>query len=728
MMLTLESAGSWLSRTFTNHRRVPEVLQYESTECGASCIAMVLAYFGRWEPLDRLRQLCGTTRDGISAGALVRAAKHMNLQAKGFGVRAGELSTLPMPQILFWNFNHFVVLESIKGDHVNVVDPAIGRRKLRMADLEDAYSGVTLCMGPGPDFERAGRAPSVLREVAKTSEGARMAVAITALVGLGIAIFTALVPALISIFIDYVLIKRGIDGWKSWFIAGVVMFGLTLGPVIWMQRTGILRLQTRLTLVMANRIVSHLFAVPLDYFSRRFAAEIGGRVMLADNVASTVSGALVSSIAAMLQIIVLGLTMSLYSLELTAIFLVLLLMHAMTARAMMQRATHHYRLLAVERGRYESQIINAISLMEHSRASGTQQALLQRVLDRYVATVNAEQRNAPFAATMSVLPSVTLGILMALITGLAGYQVIIGEFSVGVFVAYTVLAHLLIMPFNQLVQAQVQITGAAGSFDRLNDLLEFVPEAPAPTKGPIPQSWDLSAKSLSFAYGIHPVLSGVDLFIPQGSYLGLAGAVGSGKSTLINLLAGALPPTQGSVLLGDIPLNHLGLELRSRSIVLVSQKEFLFAGTVMDNLTLWDASVSEQDVIDACRLCLIHDDIVHRAGGYGSRLSEGGNNFSGGQRQRLALARAVARKPRVILLDESTSGLDGRTEALILQNLRSLGITLVFATHRVINLRSADAIVVMAHGQVVESGSPDTLMANAGLYADLVAASSKGSV
>lgn len=722
------SKQHWWSPFVPDGHRVPELLQFETTECGASCVAMVLAYFGRWEPIDRLRQICGTTRDGISAGALVRAARLLNLQAKGFGVTATELGTLPMPQILFWNFNHFVVLERIKGEWVDIVDPAVGRRRLNMAELERAYSGVTLCMAPGPDFAASGRAPSVFREVVRASKGAGFAIAMTALISLGIAILTALIPALTSIFIDYVLIKRGIDSWQSWFIAGVVLFGLILGPAVWIQRLGILRLQTQLTLVLATRIVTHLFAVPLNYFSRRSGGEIGGRVLLADSVANTVSGALVSSISSTLQILVLGLTMALYSLQITAIVFALLLAHALAARTLMLRSIHLVRLMAVERGRYESQVINAFSLMEHSRASGTQQALLQRVLNRYVATVNAEQRIAPFSATLSVLPSVTLGILMAIMTGLTAYQVIIGEFSVGVFVAYTAMTYLLIVPFNQLVQAQVQVTGAAGNFDRLNDLLDFVPESPPPFEGPTPERWSLSAKSLGYAYGIQPVLNQLDLHVPQGSYLGLAGAVGSGKSTLVNLLAGAYQPTEGQVLVDDIPLQHLGMALRAKSVVLVSQQAYFFAGTVMDNLTLWDTSINEKDVIDACRLCLIHEDILQRPGGYRSRLTEGGGNFSGGQRQRLALARAVARKPRILLLDESTSGLDGRTEAMVLENFRGLGITLVFATHRVINLRNADTIIVMSGGHISESGSPEDLLTRRGSYADLVNASGRGSV
>jgi ABC-type bacteriocin/lantibiotic exporter with double-glycine peptidase domain len=707
---------------------MPEVLQFEVTECGTCCLAMVLSYFGHWEPLDRLRQLCGASRDGVSAGSLVRAAKQLNMNVKGFGVKADELADLPMPQILFWNFNHFIVLESVQGDVVQVVDPAIGRRRLRLADLEAGYCGVSLCMAPGENFQLSGSRPSVLREVARAAEGSGLALGVISLVSFGIAVMMMLVPALTSIFIDYVLIKKGVDSWRVWFMLGIGVFGLALGPVMWMQRSGVLKLQTRLALTLATRIVTKLFLVPLDFFTRRFGGEIGGRVMLADTVAGTVSGALVGMIASSMQVLVLGLAMMSYSVYLTTLALGLLLLHALLAGWIIRRTTNLSRLLALERGRYEAQLINAVSLVEHSRASGTTQAMMQKVLERHIAVANAEQVNAPYSALLGSLPGAMTGILMAVITGLSALEVIHGEFSIGVFVAYNAMAYILLSPFNQIISAIAQIGNAAGSFERVNDLLQVATTDSLSANVQVPAVWNIVAKDLSFSYGGQPVLRELCFDIPAGSYVGIVGSVGSGKSTLLGLLARILSPAAGQLQVGSVSLAEMDRDTLCSSIALVPQKDQIFEGTVMDNVTLWDPRITEKEVIAACQLCMIHDEIVRRPGGYRSRLREGGTDLSGGQRQRIALARAVVRDPRILVLDEATSALDGKTEAAVLSNLRARQATLVFATHRMANMRLADAILVMDAGRIRESGSHEQLLVSGGIYAGLVASSQGATV
>ena len=704
-------------------RRTPEILQFEVTECGTCCLAMVLSFFGHWTPLDRLRNLCGASRDGVSAGSLASAAKQLNMNVKGFGVKADELADLPMPQILFWNFNHFIVLESVQGDVVEVVDPAIGRRRLRMVDLEAGYCGVTLCMRPGEGFQRSGSRPSVLREVARAAEGSGLALGVISLVSFGMAVMMMLVPALTSIFIDYVLIKKGVDSWRLWFMLGIGVFGLALGPVMWMQRVGVLKLQTRLGLTLATRIVTKLFLVPLDFFTRRFGGEISGRVMLADTVAGTVSGGLVGMIASSMQVLVLGLAMMSYSVYLTTLTLSLLLLHALLAGWIIRRTTNLSRLLALERGRYEAQLINAVSLVEHSRASGTAQAMLQRVLERYIAVTNAEQVNAPYSALLGSLPGAVTGILMAVITGLSAREVIHGEFSIGVFVAYNAMAYILLSPFNQIISAISQIGNAAGSFERVNDLLQVATADQQGVNAQVPEAWDVIARDISFSYGGQPVLRELSFDIAAGSYVGIVGSVGSGKSTLLSLLARILSPTTGQLLVGGVSMAQIDRDRLCTSIALVPQQDHIFEGTVMDNVTLWDPKITEKEVIAACQLCMIHDEIVRRPGGYRSRLREDGKDLSGGQRQRIALARAVARDPRILVLDEATSALDGKTEAAVLRNLRARQATLVFATHRMANMRLADTILAMNAGRIQESGSHDQLMAAGGVYAGLVSSS-----
>jgi ABC-type bacteriocin/lantibiotic exporter with double-glycine peptidase domain len=725
-------------RIFENkifERTVPEILQFEATECGTCCLGMVLSYFGRWESLDKLREVCGATRDGISAGSLARAAKLMGMNVKGFGVSAAELATLPMPQIIFWNFNHFVVLERLRGDVAHVLDPAVGRRRLRLADLETGYCGVTLCMAPGENFERTGRPPSVLTEVLTAARGSGRAMGAIALVSFSLALLMALVPALTSIFIDYVLIKKGVDDWKFWFMLGIGGFGLLLGPLLWIQRVGVLKLQTWLALSLATRIVAKMFVVPMEYFSRRFGGEIGGRVMLADAVAGTVSGALVGMIASSMQVLVVGLTMFSYSPYLTGLSFLLLSGHAALVGWITRQTVNLNRRLALERGRYESQVLNAFSLMEHSRASGSSASMVQRVLDRYIAVANAEQSNAPFSALMSSLPSAVTGILMAVITGLSALEVIHGTFTIGGFVAYTAMTSLLLNPFNQIVSGFAQISGSVGSFDRVNDLLQVAPENTAlpsdiphnaPSHG-VPEASDLVVRNVHFDYGGNPVLNGISLTVPKGSFVGVVGSVGSGKSTLLSVMARVLIPTSGEVTVGGMASRNIDAARLSSVIAFVPQKDQIFEATVMDNLSMWDPDITDEQAMEACKICMIHEEIMRRPGGYRARLKEGGADLSGGQRQRLALARAVVRKPAILVLDEATSALDGSNEAAVLENLRANIGTIVFATHRIGTMRLAALIVVIDRGGVKESGTHQDLIQSNGLYAKLYA-NSQGAI
>ena len=704
-------------RHWIDLRRVPEVLQFEVTECGACCLAMVLASFGRWEPLDYLRGLCGASRDGVSAGALSRAAKKLNLDVKGFGVAAGELRLLPMPQILFWNFNHFVVLESITDDMAVVVDPSEGRQQLRLAEVEAAYSGVTLCFSRAKEFVTNGSRPSAMQEVLRAASSVKSTVAIIAMVSFGVAVLMALVPALTSIFIDYILIKKGINDWRLWFLLGIAAFGLMLGPVVWMQRSGVLQLQTRLTVSMAAKIVTRMYGLPLEYFSRRYGGEVSGRVMLADVVAGTISGALVGMISASMQIVVIGLAMLSYSPYLTGIILVLLTGHALFSSWVAQHLSTLSRRLAIERGKYETQLVQSLGLVEHSRSAGSSRMLLHRILDRYVALTNAEQSKAPYAATLVSVPSAVTGVVMAVITGLTATEVIAGDFSIGVFFAFNAMAMLLLAPFNQIMSAVAQIGSASGNFDRVNDLLQMVPPLDDPHTQREPQSDDLSVKGLYFAYGSEQVLSDITIQIPQGAFVGLVGGVGSGKSSLLLLLGRVSQPESGEISMGSVPYGKIASDLFASKLVLVPQKEQIFEASILENVTLWDPDISEAQVIAACKVCMVHEDIENRVGGYRARLRESGADLSGGQRQRIALARAVVRKPAVLLLDESTSALDGVTEATILRNLLAMSITLVFATHRLQNIRNATQIYFLSDGKIKEAGSHEALMALHGEYA-----------
>jgi len=704
---------------------VPEILQFEVTECGACCLSMILAFFGRWESMDYLRGLCGANRDGVSAGAITRAASSLGLKVKGFGVSAKDLCELPMPQILFWNFNHFVVLEKIIDDMAFIVDPADGRQKIRFSELERSYAGVTLCFSKIEHFKKSNTKTSAWKEVLKSSKGVMNTVAIIALLNFGIAILMTLVPAITSIFIDYILIKKGVAEWRLWFLIGIAVFGVVIGPVVMLQRFGVLALQTRLALSLAVKIVTHINKIPLEYFARRYSGEVGGRVMLADPVATSTSNSLVGILAASMQILVIGAVMFSYSFYLTSIVFLSLSCYALFFHWVSNKLARMSLKIARDQGKYEAQLIQSISLIEHSLATGVGDMLLRRILDNYVAVTNSEQSNAPYLAILKTVTVALTGILLAIISGFSAAQIISGEFTVGIFFAFNAMALLLLNPFNQLITNFVNIGQMSGNFDRVNDLMSVKVDETQPELSKKFSNYSIDIQNVSFQYGHEKVLSDINFKVSQGQFLGVVGAVGSGKSTLMYLLSRVMKPTIGLITIGGDAIDSYHQDIWCQGVCVVPHTNQIFEGTIKENITLWDTTFSDLDVVEACQLCMIHDEISARPGAYFGKLSEGGSDLSGGQRQRLMLARALLRKPKVLILDESTSALDASTESAIIENLRSMQLTLLFATHRTHNLKSADHIIVLDSGQIAESGTHKALVDLKGLYFNFFSAQEK---
>jgi ABC-type bacteriocin/lantibiotic exporter with double-glycine peptidase domain len=605
---------------------VPTVLQMEAVECGAACLAMVLAYHGRIVPLEELRLACGVSRDGSKASNVVKAARTYGLKAKGFSLEPQQLLNLPLPLIIFWNFNHFVVVEGFGKNRVYINDPAVGRRTIEQEEFDQAFTGVTLVFEKGPDFVRGGQLRNLIGALRPRLAGARSGLAYVVLASLALVVPGLVVPALTRSFIDDYLIA-GLTDWAWPLLVGLVLAALLTAVLTWLQQTTLLRLENRLALSSASTFFWHILRLPIEFFTQRFGGEIGARVGINDYVANLLSERLV-----------------------TAIINALLVM-------------------------------NGLQMIETIKAAGAEADFFARWAGYLAKTETARQELNISTELLNLVPPVLTALNTALILGLGALQVMDGSMTIGMLVAFQTLAASFIGPVNTLVYLGGSLQDTQGYLDRLNDVLRY----------PVDRQRDM--------------LGSVTLAETQPARF-----------------TGLYEPWDGQIRFDDQTRSATTAQVLHRSVAYVSQEVNLFEGTVRENLTLWDRTVSEQDLVQAAQDACIHEDVSARAGGYDGVVEEGGRNFSGGQRQRLEIARALINNPSVLVLDEATSALDPITEIRIDDALRRRGCTCLIIAHRLSTIRDCDEIIVLERGRVIQRGTHTNLAQVDGPYARLIAA------
>ena len=708
--------------------RVPTVLQQEAVECGAACLAMVLAYFSLWMPLERLRELCGVNRDGTKATNIVKAARGLGLVAKGLRKEIDALPALPLPQIVFWNFNHFVVVEGYAltpdGGHVWINDPTSGPRKLTREEFSSGFTGVVLAFQKGPDFKPAGRRTSIASIVRARLDGFGGVLGAAALAG-----FVLLVPGIVSagfigLFIDRVLVRHSVS-WLPVLVAAMFGMALLRGGIYYLQQRTLARGQVALGAQVSARLMWQVLNLPLGFFAQRFPGDIANRFNLVDRFGGTVFSGLAPSTISMISI--LGYGAALYFLDpvlgLVATLTVFLALGMLTASV--RGLADAGRRMISQDAALQGATIQGLAMIEDFRVSGTEGMFLGRWSGYQAQVLEAEHRSTLRSNALSEASSLitAVGTVAVLIVG--GMRVIDGALSIGSLVAFQMLVGGFFGPVLGLVSVGGQLQQLRGIGERLDDVGRYAdsqPEVEAPPPMAAPPGRDLKIEELDYRFGPTdpPFISGLSLEIKSGQRIGLVGPSGSGKSTFGRMLVGLATPTGGRILLGGVPLGSWPQEELRSSIAYVDQNVGLFSGTIRDNLTLWDETIPEERVFQSARLGGAHDFITRRAGGYTARLSPGGSNFSGGERQRLAIARALAIEPSVLVLDEATSALDAVVEQQIMDDIRRLGCTCIIVAHRLSTIRDCDRILVMEHGRIVESGTHTELVALGGLYRGLV--------
>jgi NHLM bacteriocin system ABC transporter peptidase/ATP-binding protein len=712
--------------------RSPTVLQMEAVECGAAALGSVLAHHGRWVPLEELRIACGVSRDGSKASNMVKAARVYGLEAKGYKREPQTLRSIQPPMILHWNFNHFVVLDGFLGKgRVRLNDPAGGPREVTEEELDQAFTGVVMTFQPGPGFERRGEPPRLLASLKKRLAGAQAALAFVLLAGLALVLPGLVIPVFSKVFIDGVLLEGRRD-WLPPLLLGMGAAALLLGALTWLQQSYLLRLETRMAVGASSRFLWHVLRLPSEFFTQRFAGDISSRVAINDRVAQLLSRDLATNTLGALMIVFFAAVLFRYDPVLTLVGLAVVSGNVLALRYVSRKRVDGNRRLVQDQGKLLGTAIGGLQTIETLKATGGESDLFTRWAGFMAKVVNGRQELERYTQILDAVPPLLSAANAAFILGIGGLRVMNGDLTLGGLVAFQLLMAAFIAPVNRLVSLGGRIQMVEGDMNRLDDVLRYRidPSAGDGSAGALPEGTAvklagyLALDDVSFGYSRldPPLIEGLSLTLKPGSRVALVGGSGSGKSTVARLVTGLYQPWGGEIRLDGRKRSEIPPGVVANSLAAVDQNVFLFEGTVRENLTLWDSTIPPSEVVAAARDASIHEDVAARPGGYDSLVEEGGANWSGGQRQRLEIARALVARPSILVLDEATSALDSTTESRIDESLRRRGCTCLIIAHRLSTIRDADEIIVLEKGKVVQRGTHDELKGEDGPYARLISA------
>ncbi|WP_198939557.1 NHLP family bacteriocin export ABC transporter peptidase/permease/ATPase subunit [Streptomyces sp. MJM1172] len=709
--------------------RTPTVLQMEAVECGAAALAMVLGHHGRFVALEELRVVCGVSRDGSRASNLLKAARGYGLTAKGMQMDLAALAEVSAPAVLFWEFNHYVVYDGTgrrfgrRGVYVN--DPGKGRRFVPMDEFDHSFTGVVLTFEPGDGFRRGGRKPGVLRSVPARLRGTSATMAAAVLSSLLLVAVGACVPALSRTYIDMFLIGEQTSLLGVLFASLAVTLVLTAALTA-VQQANLLRGRVISSTLGGARFFRHLLRLPVTFYSQRSPADLVQRLQSNDTVAETVSRDLAAAGVDAVVVVIYAVLLWTYDPQLTAVGVGVALLNVVALRIVVGlRATGTQKLRA-ESARLTNTSYGGLQLIETMKATGGENGFFRRWAGQHAVTLDVQQRLGVPGAWLAIVAPALAAFNSALILMIGGLRAVDGSLTVGLLVAFQALVTSFTAPIARLGGVAGRIQDFAADVARLKDVENF-PVDPVHSRreaaaGTRRLKGHVELEGITFGYSPldAPLLEDFSLSVGPGRQIALVGGSGSGKSTVSRLVSGLHTPWQGAVRIDGMRLEDIPRGALAASVSFVDQDVFLFEGTVRDNVTLWDPSVPDEAVVAALEDAAVHDVVARRPGGIHSRVEQDGRNFSGGQRQRLEIARALVRRPSVMVLDEVTSALDAVTEQLVIDNLRRRGCACVVIAHRLSTVRDSDEIVVLDRGRIVERGRHEQLVAARGPYAALV--------
>lgn len=708
------------------YAKTPTVFQMEATECGAASLSMVLSYYGKEIPLEGMRIEAGVSRDGSKASNLVRAAKRFDLEAKGYRYSLRKLMEVAkLPCIIHWNFNHFVVYEGKKGKYHYLNDPAEGRRKLTEEELDAGYTGITIQFQKKPDFKKEKNKKSLVSFIKRRLSGQGAAIAGLVVMGLLLVFPGLLLPVFSKVFIDDILIGRV----TAWFSKFLIMMGVVIAfqaIFTYMKSFLLLKLQNKLALVSSYGFVAHMFRLPMAFFDQRNVGDLSGRVENNNNVSVFLAGDLGETLLNIFISLFYLILLLLYSPLLTLIGVIGAAVNIGLVKLSSQKLEDMSKKMQQDIGKLTGVFYTGVSITSTLKASGAENDYAARVLGYYSKAATKGLEMTKSQEILNAIPDISKNLTNVLVLMFGGILVIQGDLTAGELVAYTSLLASFIMPINSLVGFIQKIQTMKTDMGRVEDIQNYQVDImydgkeKADMNGKL--SGDVEMKDIAFGYSIldPPFVEHFSFRLGAGKSIAFVGASGSGKSTASKILSGLYNPWEGEVYLDGFRMGEVPKEVLGVSVSTVSQKIMLFAGSIRDNLTMWNKHIMESDMIQAAKDACIHDVITKKPGAYDYILSEGGANLSGGQRQRLEIARALTTNPSILIMDEATSALDPVVEKQILDNIKRRGCTCIIIAHRLSAIRDCDEILVMADGKIVQRGTHGDLAGQPGHYQRLI--------
>lgn len=708
--------------------KVPVVMQMEALECGAASLAMVLAYYGKWVPLEQVRLDCGVSRDGSNARNILRAARSYGLTAKGYRYEPeGLVENGKYPCIIHWNFNHFVVLNGFRGNKAVLNDPAKGTYTVPMSTFDESFTGICLFFEPSETFVPGGKPQSMLQYAKKRLAGAGSAIAFVTLTAVISSLLGIVTPAFSRIFLDRLLTGENPE-WLTPFTLTLAGISIVQFVVAWIQAVYSLRINGKLAMMGNTTFMWKVLHMPMEFFSQRMAGDIQGRqstnAMIAQQLVGTLAPLALNAAMMVFYLVV----MLRYSVLLTLIGLVSILANLIFSKMISKKRVNLTRVQMRDAGKLAGTTVAGIEMIETIKASGAENGFFEKWAG-YQASVNvSEVRFRRMNQLLGLLPMLVSSICSTAVLMTGVFLAMQGTFTVGMLMAFQGFLSAFVAPAMTLISAGQTLQEMRTDMERIEDVMKYPTDAVfEESVGDDDAEYDklsgsIELRNVTFGYSrlAEPLIRDFSMTLRPGDRVAFVGPSGCGKSTLSKLISGLYQPWSGEILFDGRPISQIDRCVFTGSLAVVDQDIILFEDTIANNIKMWDNSIEDFEMIMAARDAQLHEDIMQREGGYQYRLNEGGTNLSGGQRQRMEIARVLAQDPTIVILDEATSALDAKTEYDVVRSIKDRGITCIVVAHRLSTIRDCDEIIVLEQGGVVERGTHEELMKNGGAYTRLI--------